>query len=101
MVIKPAEFPTIDRIDLPLSREVNPAGVAEQPGFDELLGRALEKLDGTLKAGDAAAAGFLQGKVDIQQMALALEKADISLRFMMHVRNRVVEAYKEISRMNI
>ena len=32
-------------------------------------------------------------------MAIALEKADLSLRLLTHVRNRIIDAYKEVSRM--
>lgn len=74
---------------------------ASGEGFSDLLGRALQAVDGELKQGDAAAADFLLGKTGIHEMALALEKADLSLRLLTHVRNRVLEAYREISRMNI
>ncbi|MGH8514522.1 MAG: flagellar hook-basal body complex protein FliE, partial [Gammaproteobacteria bacterium] len=32
---------------------------------------------------------------------VALEKADVSFRFMMQVRNKVLEAYQEIIRMQV
>ncbi|NMB73975.1 MAG: flagellar hook-basal body complex protein FliE [Myxococcales bacterium] len=69
--------------------------------FSDLLGRALRAVDGELKQGDAAAADFVLGKTGIHEMALALEKADLSLRLLTHVRNRIIEAYREISRMNV
>ncbi len=52
-----------------------------------------------LKAADASAAEFVQGRAGIHEMAIALEKADLSLRLLTQVRNRMIEAYREISRM--
>jgi flagellar hook-basal body complex protein FliE len=60
---------------------------------------AIEKVDGDLKAADAGAVDFAQGKGGIHELALALEQADLSLRLLTRVRNRIIEAYKEISRM--
>ena len=42
-----------------------------------------------------------EGKGDLQETMVALEKADISFRFMMQVRNKVLEAYQEIIRMQV
>jgi flagellar hook-basal body complex protein FliE len=41
------------------------------------------------------------GKGDLQDTMVALEKADVSFRFMMQVRNKVLEAYQEIIRMQV
>jgi flagellar hook-basal body complex protein FliE len=37
----------------------------------------------------------------IQDAVIALEKADISFRTMMQVRNKIIEAYQEIMRMQV
>jgi flagellar hook-basal body complex protein FliE len=42
-----------------------------------------------------------EGKGDLQDTMVAMEKADISFRFMMQVRNKVLEAYQEIIRMQV
>ncbi|MFD0587589.1 flagellar hook-basal body complex protein FliE [Paenibacillus sp. GCM10027627] len=44
---------------------------------------------------------FLVGKVDVTQVLLAAEQAQLSLQFTSQVRNKVVEAYQEIMRMQI
>lgn len=87
----------------PVRSEVLLPEPSRAPGeaFSDLLGRALKAVDGELKQGDAAAADFVLGKTGIHEMALALEKADLSLRLLTHVRNRIIEAYREISHMNI
>ncbi|MEK3882133.1 flagellar hook-basal body complex protein FliE [Paenibacillus sp. PL2-23] len=44
---------------------------------------------------------YLVGKVDVTQVLLASEQAQLSLQFTSQVRNKVVEAYQEIMRMQI
>jgi len=42
---------------------------------------------------------LLQGKADIHETMIAIQKADISMRLLLTVRNKVIEAYREIMRM--
>jgi flagellar hook-basal body complex protein FliE len=42
-----------------------------------------------------------EGKGDLQDTMVALEKADVSFRLMMQIRNKVLEAYQEIMRMQV
>lgn len=45
---------------------------------------------------------FAAGKTDnIQDVMIASEKADIALQFTMQIRNKVLDAYSEIMRMQI
>ena len=39
--------------------------------------------------------------VNLHELMLAMEKADISLRLMVQVRNKAVDAYQEIMRMQV
>jgi len=42
-----------------------------------------------------------EGKGDLQETMIALEKADVSFRLMMQIRNKVLDAYQEIMRMQV
>ena len=42
-----------------------------------------------------------EGKGDLQETMIALEKADVSFRLMMQIRNKVLDAYQEIARMQV
>lgn len=42
-----------------------------------------------------------EGKGDLQETMIALEKADVSFRLMMQIRNKLLEAYQEIMRMQV
>jgi len=41
------------------------------------------------------------GNQEIHQTMIAIEKADVSFKLMMQVRNKILSAYEEISRMQI
>jgi flagellar hook-basal body complex protein FliE len=49
---------------------------------------------------EAKVAGVLGGNgADVHSAMIAVEKADLSFQLMMQVRNKIVSAYQEISRM--
>jgi flagellar hook-basal body complex protein FliE len=90
------------RIEIPATREhPTPVGSQSSGDFGDHLASALKSVDAELRGADQSARAFLQGNVGIHELAIDLEKADLSLRMLTRVRNRVLEAYKEISRMNI
>jgi flagellar hook-basal body complex protein FliE len=41
------------------------------------------------------------GKGDLQDTIIAMERADVSFRLMMQIRNKVLDAYQEIVRMQV
>ena len=41
------------------------------------------------------------GGGNLHEMSLALEKADVSMRLAMKVRNKMIDAYQEIMRMSV
>jgi len=54
-----------------------------------------------LEADDAVARVSLSDSGSIHEAMIALEKADISFKAMIQVRNRILEAYQEIMRMQV
>jgi len=51
---------------------------------------------------EAAAVSLALGEVhDVHQVTLAMEKADLMLQLTIRIRNKAIEAYQEISRMQI
>lgn len=55
----------------------------------------------TLRSGEAAALGGLQGKASVQQVVEAVMSAEQTLQAAIAIRDKVVGAYQEISRMAI
>jgi flagellar hook-basal body complex protein FliE len=78
---------------------LQPADVSE-PGFREVLGSAMDDIQQFEGQAEAKVAGVLGGNgTDVHSALIAVEKADLSFQLMMQVRNKIVSAYEEISRM--
>lgn len=76
------------------------AGVAAN--FGEMLGKALNKVNEAQVQSSTAQLEFLIGEVqDIHQVTIAGEKAKLTVQLAVEVRNKMVEAYQEISRMHV
>ena len=95
----------IARIEIPRQLEsVKPS--PELPGhsgsFATLLQHSLERVNGLQHEADAAARAFALGQApSVHDTMIAMEKADIALRLTTKVRNKVVEAYQDIMRMQV
>lgn len=70
--------------------------------FSDYLQQALNSTNSLLVEADNLADDFAAGKIDnIHQVTIASEKADIALQFTLQIRNKIMEAYSEIMRMQI
>jgi flagellar hook-basal body complex protein FliE len=77
---------------------------ADRPGssFLDALGEALAGLNDQLTAADAAAADFAAGgSTDLHDVILALSEAQLGLRLGVAVRDRLLEAYQDVMRLQI
>ncbi|ASQ30408.1 flagellar proximal rod protein [Campylobacter avium LMG 24591] len=70
--------------------------------FANMLKKSISDLDAAQKSGEAAMTDIATGEVkDLHQAALAISKAETSMKFMLEVRNKAINAYKEITRTQI
>jgi flagellar hook-basal body complex protein FliE len=77
---------------------------APRPGagsFAQALGDAVAKADALQLGADAEAAKAALGAGNLHETALALEKADVAMRLLTKVRNKIVDAYQEVMRMSV
>jgi flagellar hook-basal body complex protein FliE len=80
----------------------SPTGVdgGEGGGFGATLKNALYKVDQLQQESDASTSQLVQGdRQDIHNVMIAVEKADIAFQLMMQVRNKIVNAYQEVSKL--
>lgn len=71
-----------------------------EPGFRDVLHSAIDDIQQLEGQAQAKVAGVLEGNgADVHSALIAVEKADLSFQLMMQVRNKIVSAYEEISRM--
>lgn len=103
---------SIDRSISPIDRVI--AGIepvvpraAQQPEagpdtFVSILRGQMEELislqDNAAQMQQALAAGQID---DLSQVVLAVQKADLALNFALQLRNKVIEAYQEVTRMQM
>jgi len=71
--------------------------------FGNMLKQSIDRVNETQQAAGALSDAFSSGDKDVEltEVMLALQKADVSFTAMSEVRNRLVEAYQEIMRMQI
>jgi len=94
-------MPTSLREEQPERAAFQGTGAITRP-FAALLKEKLAEANSLQQQADALTQQYLAGKVeDVHQVMLALEQANLSLQLMVQVRNKAIEAYQEISRMQI
>ena len=80
---------------------IAPSEKAEKP-FMETLKESLSQVNNIQKEADQSVVDLASGKdQEIHQTMIAIEKADVSFQLMMKVRNKILSAYEEISRMQV
>ena len=76
------------------------AAASASGGFAEALSQAATALMAPQQAASVALNQFADGADgELHQTLLSMDKADISLKYFVSVRNRCLEAYREIMRM--
>ena len=81
---------------------VNESTGADGTSFTDVLKKSIDQVNEYQKSADTAIKSMVAGKSkNIHETMLAIEKADMSLKLMMQVRNKVLDAYKEIMRMQV
>jgi len=85
---------------LPTSPTVPGAGEAEEGGFGSTLKNAIDHVNQLQDVSDQQQSQLVEGnRQDIHNVMIAVEKADIAFDLMMQVRNKIVSAYQEVSKM--
>lgn len=98
--MKEITFPTEFMAELP---GISPKGLATPEGaFKGMLEESLMEVDRFQKEKDVAVRNLATGRdADIHNTMIAMQKAHISLKLLVQVRNKIVAAYEEVMRMNV
>ena len=97
MNVTPVEGISILGLDMP-ERAVNETG----PGFAQMIGNQLGQIDGSIQQADAAARAMAAGNdVPVHDVMIAMEQAHLKLQFAVEVRNRVLDAYQNLTNMQV
>ncbi|HQL89622.1 MAG TPA: flagellar hook-basal body complex protein FliE [Syntrophales bacterium] len=92
-------------VPAPAPQAPKPAGGAPgktQGSFGDMLKQAVTEINRLQNNADQAITNVQLGRSgSIHEAMIALEKADLSFRAMMQVRNKILEAYQEVMRMQV
>jgi len=81
------------------------AGGKQEAGggsFSDVLNNALKELNDAQIKADNLTRDLLTGEIqDIHQVTVAMQEARLTMQLAVEVRNKVVEAYQEIARMQV
>ena len=94
---------------MPRLQPLSPRSVEAQPearpgasGFVTMLQGMIDENHQANAAADAAVTDLAVGKAqDLHTVTLALAKADMSFRLLLEMRNRLSDAFQEITRMQV
>lgn len=79
----------------------NPAAVPDA-SFDSVLGRMVGEVSDRQSAATDKMRGLLSGQdVSLHETMIAIEEANLSFQLMVEVRNKLLESYQELMRMQI
>jgi flagellar hook-basal body complex protein FliE len=74
----------------------------KEGSFASFLKEKLEETNKLVKEADLLTEKVLSGEdVELHQVMIATEKAEIALQLTLQIRNKLLEAYQELSRMQI
>lgn len=78
------------------------AGPVGGKGFKDVLINALNDVNDLQFQSDALTERLVTGQVDdVAQVMMAAQKAELSLQMALQVRNKLIESYQEIMRMQV
>lgn len=78
------------------------SGSANEGEFSKMLKNSINELNQVQETSDKALADMASGNLkDLHQAAIAIGKAETSMKLMLEVRNKALSAYKEILRTQV
>ena len=70
--------------------------------FSQFIWEKIKQVDQSQKQANSLVTALAKGEeVDFGELAILMQKADIDLKLLLRVRNKIIEAYQEIMRMQI
>lgn len=93
---RPIEIRDLQEISIAPQAETNASSFGDI--FTRLVGEVNEK---QLAAGDAVHGMLAGNNVSLHQAMIAIEEASVSFQLMVEVRNKLVESYQELMRMQV
>lgn len=98
----------LNGLQLPQDFEISPRhydiGVdeIEKDSFADMLSDAIGGVDSTMKTSEMKMQDYVAGNTDnVADVMISMQRAQLSFQMMVEIRNKAIETYNEISRMQI
>jgi flagellar hook-basal body complex protein FliE len=99
MIQRSSPFQQLQEFQSKLQKKEPDTGSAN---FKDVLKEALQDVDQAQKVSDQQIQKVISGEIqDVHTAMIAMQKADLSFQMMMQVRNKLIEAYHEVMRMQV
>ena len=82
-----------------LESQLNTERVSETTGSP--FSDAIQHLDHEVRKVDDLTESFLKGEKDFHEIAVQIRQSDLALKYAFAVRNKLVDAYREVMRMSV
>jgi flagellar hook-basal body complex protein FliE len=70
--------------------------------FSEVMGNAIEGVNAMQLDADQKSADLIAGKTDdVHDVTISMQRAKLSFELMMEIRNKLLDTYKEVSRIQM
>jgi flagellar hook-basal body complex protein FliE len=96
-----APTPRVNNVDPLQMRRYQPAS-APSASFKDVLADAVGEVQRLQEEADTTIKELVAGEIkDVADAMVAVEKADVAFKTMMVVRNKIIAAYEEVTRMQV
>ena len=74
----------------------------DQEAFGKVLNNLVNEVDSLHKTAEQATDKMMTGELeDVHQVVIAMEEAETSFKLLMEIRNKMVDAYREVMKMQV
>jgi len=96
------KIPQINKQITPIQLPKEQESIKKEVNFEQTLKKFIKDVDEAQKFAGESVEKLLTGEIkDIHDVMIAVEKAGTSFELMMEIRNKMIDAYREIMRMQV
>lgn len=90
-------------LDTRPGNQMNFSSTASNPSIGEMMGNAINQVNDTQMHAGSLSTRYTQGdpNIDLPEVMVAMQKSSVSFQAMSQVRNKLLEAYKDIMNMPV
>jgi flagellar hook-basal body complex protein FliE len=93
---------SLSKIGNKFSQNSNISNQNNEIDFGDMLKKEIDSTNKTMQDAEKAEVDIATGNVkDLAKANIAIEKADLKMQMMLEVRNKAINAYKELSKIQI